>query len=779
MAITLEAGVGLGASPIHRFGTEAQKQTWLPDLCAGRTLGAFGLTEPGAGSDAGSTRTTADLDDGSGEWVINGEKAFITNSGTALTAFVTVTARTGPGEISTILVPAGTPGFEVLPPYRKMGWHASDTHALAFTDSRVPEDHLLGERGRGYAQFLEILDEGRIAIAALAVGCIRACLEHCTQYAKDRSTFGAPIGTNQGVAFPIADLAVMAEAATALTYRAARLHDQGRPSKQAAAIAKLHATESAVTATRIATQVFGGYGVHRRDPGRPVLPRREDPRDRRGHQRGPAARDRARPRAARSMSWARPRRGRRTLRQRLLLTFSSVAVVALLATAGGLTYVYSKYSRLPRVELASVLAETVPSGEPRNFLLVGVDSAAELDADDPARAGRDDLGGLRSDTMMVLRLDPETDQAALLSLPRDLWVPLASGGNQRLNTAIQTGGPGELIDTIESNFGIPIHHYVQVDFAGFQDLVDVVDGVDVYFDAPARDSRSGLDVADDRVRHPRRRGRPRVRAGAALPALRGRSVAHRPERRPGADQPPAGLHRQRPGAGDRAGRAQPGHARPPGRCRPRDGHGRRPPQGGRHRGPRPGAAQLRPGSARAQDPAVRDGVVGGASILYLQEDEAQPILDQFRGTDVAALQPVDVRVQVLNGSGTAGQAVQTLDALTAAGFSTGGAGEADRFDFTESVVRYVEGGQAKAELVARYLDPAPQLELVPGPLDAEVVVVTGALHTGVLPTPRPAGPTTTQTTASTATTTTTLSLGDETTTTSVGFVPAAPPGVDC
>ena len=261
MAITLEAGVGLGASPIHHFGSEAQKQTWLPDLCAGRALGGFGLTEPEAGSDAGGTRTTATLDDQAQEWVLNGEKAFITNSGTEITSLVTVTARTGPGEISAVIVPAGTPGFAVQPPYRKMGWHASDTHGLTFTDCRVPADNLLGERGRGFAQFLQILDEGRVAISALAVGCIQACLEHSVQYAKDRNAFGKPIGANQGVAFQIADLAVMAETARLLTYQAAWLHDAGRPYKQAAAMAKLHTTEAAVSATRIATQIFGGYGL--------------------------------------------------------------------------------------------------------------------------------------------------------------------------------------------------------------------------------------------------------------------------------------------------------------------------------------------------------------------------------------------------------------------------------------------------------------------------------------------------------------------------------------
>jgi butyryl-CoA dehydrogenase len=260
MAITLEAGVGLGANPIYKFGTEEQRQRWLPDLCAGRAIGAFGLTEPEAGSDAGGTRTKATLDDAAHEWVIDGEKAFITNSGTPITSIITVTARTGSGEISAIVVPAGTPGLEVQPPYRKMGWHASDTHGLTFSGCRVPAENLLGERGRGFAQFLQILDEGRVAIASLAVGAIEACLAHSTQYAKDRNAFGRPIGSNQGIAFKCADLAVMAENARLLTYKAAWLHDNGRPFKQAAAMAKLYATEAAVTATREATQVFGGYG---------------------------------------------------------------------------------------------------------------------------------------------------------------------------------------------------------------------------------------------------------------------------------------------------------------------------------------------------------------------------------------------------------------------------------------------------------------------------------------------------------------------------------------
>ena len=266
IGITLEAGVGLGINPILRFGTDEQKQRWLPDLVAGRTLAAFGLTEAEAGSDAGATRTRAELD--GAEWVVNGAKSFITNSGTAITSVVTVTARTGTrpdgsAEISTIMVPSGTPGFVVQPAYDKLGWHISDTHGLSFDDCRVPEQNLLGERGKGFGQFLAVLDDGRIAISALAVGLAQACLEHSLRYAAERHTFGRPIGSRQAVAFSLSDLAVSVEAARLLTYKAAALKDAGRPAaqiKQAAAIAKLYSTEAAVTATRVATQVFGGNG---------------------------------------------------------------------------------------------------------------------------------------------------------------------------------------------------------------------------------------------------------------------------------------------------------------------------------------------------------------------------------------------------------------------------------------------------------------------------------------------------------------------------------------
>jgi alkylation response protein AidB-like acyl-CoA dehydrogenase len=265
IGITLSAGVGLGINPILTFGSAEQKRQWLPDLVAGRALAGFGLTEPEAGSDAGATKTRAELVDG--HWVINGAKAFITNSGSSITSCVTVTARTGSRdgkpEISAIIVPSGTAGFEVQPAYEKLGWRISDTHGLVFDDCRVPEANLLGERGTGFKQFLAILDDGRIAISALAVGLAQACLDESNAYAKQRMSFGKPIGARQGVAFAISDLAVAVEAARLLTYKAAWLKDIGRPAaevKQAAAIAKLYSTEAAVAATRTATQVFGGYG---------------------------------------------------------------------------------------------------------------------------------------------------------------------------------------------------------------------------------------------------------------------------------------------------------------------------------------------------------------------------------------------------------------------------------------------------------------------------------------------------------------------------------------
>jgi len=262
VAITLEAAVGLGAGPIARYGTAEQRERWLGPMCRGEILGAFGLTEPGGGSDAGATRTTARLD--GGEWVIDGSKAFITNSGTDITGCVTITAvtgeRDGATEISTIIVPAGTPGLTVEPSYRKVGWHASDTHGLTFSGCRVPEANLLGERGRGFAQLLAALDDGRIAVAALAVGLAQGCLDESVAYAKERSAFGRPIAAFQAIQFKLADMRVAVETARLAAYRAAWLRDRGRSFVAEAALAKLHASEIAVTCAREAVQVHGGYG---------------------------------------------------------------------------------------------------------------------------------------------------------------------------------------------------------------------------------------------------------------------------------------------------------------------------------------------------------------------------------------------------------------------------------------------------------------------------------------------------------------------------------------
>ncbi|MFG3229435.1 acyl-CoA dehydrogenase family protein [Kitasatospora sp. NPDC048194] len=274
VAITLEAAVSLGAMPIHLFGTEEQKREWLPRLTSGELLGAFGLTEPEGGSDAGATRTTARYDETTDEWVINGTKCFITNSGTDITGLVTVTALTEPiarsseegefrspvREISSIIVPTGTPGFQVSKKYSKVGWSASDTRELSFTDCRVPAANLLGERGRGYAQFLRILDEGRIAIAALATGLAQGCVDESVKYAGERRAFGRPIGANQAIQFKLADMELRAHTSRLAWRDAASRLLHGEPFKKEAAIAKLYSSEAAVDNAREATQIHGGYG---------------------------------------------------------------------------------------------------------------------------------------------------------------------------------------------------------------------------------------------------------------------------------------------------------------------------------------------------------------------------------------------------------------------------------------------------------------------------------------------------------------------------------------
>ena len=263
VAITLEAGVSLGAMPIFRFGSAEQKERWLPKMCTGEMLGAFGLTEPDGGSDAGATRSTARLVEG--EWVLNGTKAFITNSGTDITGLVTITAVSGDTiagrkEISAIIVPSGTPGFTVSKKYSKVGWSASDTRELSFADCRVPEDNLLGERGRGYAQFLQTLDEGRIAISALSVGLAQGCIDECLTYVREREAFGHRIGEYQAIRFKIADMEARAHTARLAYYHAAAKMLHHEPFKREAAIAKLVSSDAAMVNAREATQIFGGYG---------------------------------------------------------------------------------------------------------------------------------------------------------------------------------------------------------------------------------------------------------------------------------------------------------------------------------------------------------------------------------------------------------------------------------------------------------------------------------------------------------------------------------------
>jgi butyryl-CoA dehydrogenase len=263
VAITLEAAVGLGSMPVYRFGTDEQRKEWLPALCSGEALAAFGLTEPGGGSDAGNPRTRAVMD--GDEWVINGTKAFITNSGTDITRLVTVLCRTGERadgkpELTSVMVPVPHPGFTPSKKYDKVGWHASDTRELSFKDCRVPAGNVLGERGRGYAQFLSTLDEGRVAISALAVGLAQACVDESVRYAREREAFGAPIGTYQAVAFRIADMETRTHVARCAYLDAASRLLAGEPFKREAAIAKLYSSTIAVDNARDATQVFGGYG---------------------------------------------------------------------------------------------------------------------------------------------------------------------------------------------------------------------------------------------------------------------------------------------------------------------------------------------------------------------------------------------------------------------------------------------------------------------------------------------------------------------------------------
>jgi short-chain 2-methylacyl-CoA dehydrogenase len=258
VAITVAAHTSLGTMPIYLFGSDEQKERWLPDLASGRRLAAFGLTEPDAGSDAGATRTTAELRDGS--WIVNGSKMFITNAGTELTWGVTITARTGEDEISNLVVENGTAGYDISEPLHKLGWKASDTRALTFADCAVPEGNLLGPRGKGFTQFLEILDGGRISVSAMGVGLAQGAYDLASAYARERTQFGKPIGSFQAIAFQLADMAVEIEAGRQLVYRAAWLKDQGRPFALEAAMAKLYTGELSHRVASQALQIHGGYG---------------------------------------------------------------------------------------------------------------------------------------------------------------------------------------------------------------------------------------------------------------------------------------------------------------------------------------------------------------------------------------------------------------------------------------------------------------------------------------------------------------------------------------
>lgn len=463
-----------------------------------------------------------------------------------------------------------------------------------------------------------------------------------------------------------------------------------------------------------------------------------------------------------------------------MLVVSGGLAVGLLTTAAGFGYAYGKYSQLARVELGSVLTERSMSTAAQNFLLVGVDSAASLADDDPAKQGRDDVNGLRSDTMMILRVDPAAERASLLSLPRDLWVPLASGGNNRLNAAIQSGGPEILIDTIEQYLGIPINHYVQVDFGGFRELVDVIDGVRIWFETPVRDRRSGLGIDTP--------GCVMLDPDQALAYVRSRHYETFEDGRWRTD--PTGdlgrISRQQDfivRALDRA--VDRGIRNPVTLDRLVD-------------------AALETvtvddvltgddivdlGSQfRSFDPAsldmhalpVSDATIGGAAVLKLRDAEARPILDLFRGTDTAEVSPAGVRVKVLNGTGVGGQAGDASEALVRVGFTAAGTGEAEDFGVERTIVRYQAGQGAAADLVARHLAAGAVLEEVDQPTGADVTVITGADYAGVTSEPAPA-------TSSTSTTSTTEVPGDEastttastTTSTVVGEVPLPPPDSGC
>ena len=480
----------------------------------------------------------------------------------------------------------------------------------------------------------------------------------------------------------------------------------------------------------------------------------------------------------------RARRPRRTWPQRLLIVFNVSFALALLATAGGLAYVYTKYSRLPRVELGSSLDAPTSGGEPRNVLIVGVDSAAGLDPSDPVRATRN-AGGMRSDTMMILRIEPGSKRASLLSLPRDLWVPIAgTGGSQRINVAVNEGGPERLIATIQEYFNVPIHHYVQVDFAGFQELVEAIDGVPMYFPTPVRDTHSGLQVTTA--------GCVTLSPPQALAYVRSRAYQFY-ERGRWRTDPTGDL----------------------GRISRQQDFIRRAVRRAIARGVRNPVTLDRLLDVALRSVAVDDTLtardilqigerfrafnperltmyslpvssdsVGGASVLRLVDSVAQPILDRFRGGPPGEVTPSGIRVRVLNGSGRSGEAGSALADLVDAGFGGAGAGEAESFAFERTVVRFAPGGRAGATLVARWLVAGADLEEVEGLVGGDVVVVTGDDYVGVRAGVGPSSlarvaPLTTSSSTTSSSVSSTTSSTSSTTTTIVGEVPAAPDGATC
>jgi LCP family protein required for cell wall assembly len=484
--------------------------------------------------------------------------------------------------------------------------------------------------------------------------------------------------------------------------------------------------------------------------------------------------------------------GHRTWPQRLFIALNLVVVVGLLATAAGMAYVYSKYRRLPRIELGAVLTDpSEEAGDARNVLIVGVDSAAGLDPDNPIRAGRERLGigGLRSDTIIIVRIDPEEEKAALLSLPRDLWLPIAGrSGNQRINTAVNDGGPELLIATIEQYFDIPINNYLQVDFAGFQELVEAVGGVPVYFETRVRDRLSGLDVPEP--------GCVTLSPSQALAYARSRAFQYYDE--------DAGRWRTDP-TGDlgRISRQQDFIRRALRRAVARGI--RNPVTLDRVLDAALGGSVVVDDTLTADDLAalgngfrrfnpdnlamyslpVVGGSAGGASIVRMVERDAEPILSIFRGVPTGELAPADVRVRVLNGSGRSGEAGTALADLGDRGFIALGAGEAESFDVVTTIVQYGPGDAAAAQLVARWLVSEPRLEEVPALVDGDVVVVTGQDWAGVGDEAKQ-GPPLSTTTSSTAPSTTSSSgsvtsspTSSSTTTTIIGQVPEQPAGVSC